>query len=386
MFRTRADCNSTMVSTFEIIAMYYVNLFVNQLYGIARKHKAAKGGDMSLTDMYQEVVMAYVYGAQHESEHFRSVVGDLHRMFAQTPKFASIGISEFVDRVIEFFIPPSYLANFTSNDRTELFQTIIISTFLEFQKIVLNTNRIGFIIDQRSEKSARQFQDDIIDILVMQRDNFFNTFMSQIGQCTDVISVRRQDYDRLRGTIVDLIRQKHELEEQLEHAGIKVKKAKSTVSKSSSRRSNRASSVASLAPSSIAHDPRSMGGKLSAHLGNRSNGNHGGAASAAMHSIHEEDPAVIDANIHADDSVSNVGGRGGVSAFSKKQALNISGFNPGVQPGMSIMGGGKTNISVGKSTISSSYFSDDDDSTEVTSTTGGGTNTVSRDAASSLMA
>jgi hypothetical protein len=355
---------------FEIVAMYYVNLFINQLYGIARKHKAAKGGDMSLTDMYKEVVMAYVYGAQHEENHFRSVVNDLHRMFAQTPKFASIGIAQFVDSIIEFFIPPNYLVNFTAKDRTELFQKIIISTFLEFQNIVLNTARIGCIIDNRSEKAARQFQDDIVDLLVMQRDTFFNGFMAQIGQSSDVINVRRQDYDNMRGTIVTLIRQKHELEEQMEAAGLKIKKSKSVVStrskKSKSSRNNQhagshAGSHAGTHAGSHAgtHGTGTMGGKLAPMRQSSSVATRRQPASDLMNSIHETQEDV-DASIHADDSVSNVGGY-------KAPVVAISGFNPGASAGANIFGNAYTaHSSVTDSTIDSSYFSDEDESTALT--------------------
>lgn len=299
MFRTRQDYDSKMLSALDPIAQTVASTFLNSLFKVA-KDRFQSSGNGSVTTIYGGIVNEYVSAIESNAEHYRFVFNELYNAYTQRQQYSNMIREDVINVMVSWFIPPSHFNSMRSVDRATLFKRIIVDTYREMMGYVLTPQNCRMIIDERDPKVAPvKLKDAAMDILCMQRDTYFSKFMTQISQSFDVVTLSREEYNKIRELIVKLTREKHELKEALEKTGIKLKKIKSSVSAVGS--TSAAASSVSVASSRGKSPSRANAASVVSHRPTTVPPQTLGELVQGRAEVHDD--------ITPDDSISRVGGR-----------------------------------------------------------------------------
>jgi hypothetical protein len=230
----KENYNPKVLSTFEIIGCYFIDIFYNHLYLTAQdKHKLdpARGGSASdagpvsfayvpgsMTDHYKEIVRAYELGIRREPNYYEKSIKGLHDYYCAHTKFSAITLADFINRVLGQFLPTEYFNVLTEQDKFFFLNKIIVKSITKFTDQVLQIEMLKMVIDNhRDESNARYWVDKFIDILIVEREQIFRKFVKQEIKRGRKIDIFEDTDEKIDKTIVDkIIEDKAKLWEQVQ--------------------------------------------------------------------------------------------------------------------------------------------------------------------------
>jgi len=235
----RENYDPKFISNGEVMGAYFLNIFYNELYIKARRSVAA-GKHGSTTDAYRAMVANYIYGIENV-ELCNRVVQGLHKYYQDNTNYSVISLADFESKVLSQFIPAEYFRDFTGRDKDSNLCAIIRHVVSSFGNKLLEKRYLSMVIDERKVSSnVRVLQDVVLDILIMQREEYYTNFARKITQKSHMVS--GEVVEKLRNALIEMTRKKCEAEQErdtalniLKQVAIKVRDAGVTLGESHNR-------------------------------------------------------------------------------------------------------------------------------------------------------
>lgn len=208
-----ASYDQKLISILEILGSHFVDTFYNHVYNSAQTNLKSGG---SLTDEYVRRVQSYIVGVKTDEQCYRQVVQNLHRYFQTTTRYTTLSFADFVERIVQQFIPPEYYDLLKAPEKDETLGSIVADLVSGLGAFVTSPDMIRRIIDEHDRSprvTIRMIQDQGITILLAKRGELHNGFLRRIGQAKDTVSM--DVVDDLKRAIRKLAKQKAELKVQL---------------------------------------------------------------------------------------------------------------------------------------------------------------------------
>jgi hypothetical protein len=176
----RRSYNPKAIAIFDIMGSYFVDVFYNHHYLIARENVKA-GKQNNITDAYRSNVMSYMYGIKTRVDLYKTVVGQLHKFYQSASGFGAITLSDLENKILSQFIPPEYYRDFSDQMKGNTMREIIIRSVQEFGAITVSYDMLRNIIDDHMNSAhVRTLQDQMVDIYIIIREDYYSRFTQAI--------------------------------------------------------------------------------------------------------------------------------------------------------------------------------------------------------------
>jgi hypothetical protein len=178
----RNDYDRKIIAIFDTIGSFFIDVFYNDLYLRARE-KTREGSANSITDAYRNNVINYMQGIKKRPDLYMNVVKKLHDYYQQVSGFGAIIFADFENKIISQFIPAEYFNDFTNKNKDKTLNEIITSTVSDLGTFILQPEILNRIIDNHLDSSnVSLLQDQIVEIFILQRENYYAKFAEKIGE------------------------------------------------------------------------------------------------------------------------------------------------------------------------------------------------------------
>ncbi len=212
----RRNYESKAIGLFDTIGSYFVDMMYNNHYLISRD-LVRRGLASNITDAYRSTITNYINGSDRD-DLFKITVHKLHEYYQRNSGFGTIILSDFQDRILSQFIPVEYYRDFTDRHKDLILKEIIVRTVKDFGNIVL-TRYLPLVIDNHLNKdNVTHLQDHIVDIFILQREEYYTRFAKEISKRNPGDTVDRDMLDKLKTAYMDEKRKCCELAADKERA------------------------------------------------------------------------------------------------------------------------------------------------------------------------
>lgn len=177
-----------MISMFEIIVAYFVGVYFNDIYNVARASLSRNSGGKSLTDMYKSQVQAFVIGAKNDETCYRGLINNLYKYFAAY--YSTVSFPQFVDKVMEQIVPSEYFGQLSNTERDEFLSSVVCELVTGLAAFSTTSGMLQRIIDAHDHQwkvTQRMIQDHGVTVLLSKRETLHNLFLKKIGQAKDQV-------------------------------------------------------------------------------------------------------------------------------------------------------------------------------------------------------
>ena len=177
----RSSYSKKTLDTFEIITAYFVDIFYNHLFLEAKKLRTNKSVD-SITEGYKHALNAFLQGIENPKLYKKTLVG-IHSFFISSG-FSSITFAECIERITSEFIPKDYYSIVSNQQKISILKLVICQSNKTFVETLVK-RFLSMVIDNHNEAdNIRIMQDKFIDILMIERENLFNRFITNQNKNT----------------------------------------------------------------------------------------------------------------------------------------------------------------------------------------------------------
>jgi hypothetical protein len=176
-------------SIINIISSYFTDLYFNLLH---RHAVMSVGPESSITDEYRSAVSRFIQGLKTDSKHYRAAVTKLHQYFTQQTSFTSTSFTDFVNLIIEQFVPPEYYTLLTSGDKDELLSSIVCDVASHVGVYVTIPEMLRKIIDEHDKNvpvTVKMIEEHGCSTLIVKRDTVANGFLRKSSQTQEYVPV-----------------------------------------------------------------------------------------------------------------------------------------------------------------------------------------------------
>ena len=194
----RRNYDPRALAVFDIVGSYFVDVVYNNHYLLA-KEAVKSGSATNVTDAFRANIMSYMNGLSKRDDLFKKVVYQLHEFYQRNSGFGAIVLSEFQDKILSKFIPPEYYRDFAERHKDNALREIIVSSINEFGEFVVGRQALRRIIDNHMNRANVDFlQDHIVDIFIMQREEYYSKFAREISKQNAGDSVTKETGRKLK--------------------------------------------------------------------------------------------------------------------------------------------------------------------------------------------
>lgn len=206
-----------IAQTFEIIGSYFCDIYYNHLYLSAKSKKKNNDASnsnkshslQSITDEYKQAVVAFGYAIKKDKNHYSKSVTGMYRFYQTYSKFSTMTLNQFIDMLLEIFVPPDYYNQMDSRNRDQLLVKIVIALIDNMCIFVTRPDILQLIIDKHGNTAnIAMLQDHAIETLINERDKIFSMFVSAN------VSPEQEIVSKLKASIKDILQSKVKLESE----------------------------------------------------------------------------------------------------------------------------------------------------------------------------
>lgn len=198
----RRNYDTKAVALFDTIGSYFVDVYYNSHFLLARD-AVREGRAVSITDAYRTNVLNYMTGISKRDDLYKTVVRGLHEFYQKNSGFGSVVLSEFQDRILSQFIPPEYYYDFTEKHKDRTLREIIIQTANDFGEVVTSKAMLCRVVDDHlNKRNITMLQDRIVDIFIIQRENYYSKFVKAISNTNGNTKISKDVLDKLKAAYV----------------------------------------------------------------------------------------------------------------------------------------------------------------------------------------
>ncbi|SIP85906.1 Hypothetical protein PACV_191 [Pacmanvirus A23] len=214
----RKNYDAKVISVFDTVGSFFVDVFYNSHYLFARD-LVKSGRANSITDAYRGTIINYMSGIAQRPDLYMSVVKKLHEFYQKVSGFGAILFSEFEDKVLSQFIPLEYYRDFTERHKDNTLHEIIVKTVNQFSEVVIEHGIFKKIIDDHlNSTNVTILQDKIVDIFIIQREDYYAKFAQEISKSNGTDKVSKQVVEKLKSAFVDEKKKRCEAEADRDRA------------------------------------------------------------------------------------------------------------------------------------------------------------------------
>jgi len=175
---------------FEVIGSYFVNYYYNKLYIMAHNRNKLKDNSTSLTDEYKAAVKTYSWGIKHNQEYYSRTIKGIHEHYQHYTKYATISLVDFIDNVLECFVPVEYFKDLTEKNKEFFIRKIVVDSVVEMMSHILTFKTLSEIIDNHKDReNVRALQNRMSEIFSDIREQIYNQFTRQLTGKKEVETV-----------------------------------------------------------------------------------------------------------------------------------------------------------------------------------------------------
>jgi len=180
---SRENYDNRVISTFEVIGCYFVDVFYNHIYHAAKDRIKLAMSPLSLTDSYKSCVCDYVLGASKKPDYYKKMITGLHLYYQEQTSFSTITLGDFINNVIQQYAPKEYYSIMREHDKNAFFGKTILNVIGQFRDEILEFNILRKIIDEHKDQSnIRLLTNKIVHIQVVERELTFHKFAEQFSR------------------------------------------------------------------------------------------------------------------------------------------------------------------------------------------------------------
>lgn len=214
----RRNYDVKTIGIFDTIGSYFIDVFYNNHYLMA-KGSVSDGRATSITDAYRANVLKYMNGIAARPDLYMTVVKKLHEYYQRTSGFGSIVFSDFEDKMLSQFIPPDYYKDFSEKHKDQTLREIIVKTVNELGEIVVGRDMLKRIIDDHMNKmNVTYLQDRIVEIFIIQREDYYERFAKEISKKNGNDKVDKDVVNKLKQIFIEEKKKRLDLEDDKERA------------------------------------------------------------------------------------------------------------------------------------------------------------------------
>jgi hypothetical protein len=203
-----------LASIFSVCGSYFVDVLFNHMYNAARPTS-----NSSITDEYRQNASAYMIGVKSDAQCYHTVVQNLHQYFVNHTRLTTMTFSDFVDKVVGCFVPASYYAQMTAEEKDEILSSVICELVSGLVVYCTTAEMLRRVIDARETETAvtiRMMQEKAVAVQEQKRDAIHNDFLRQVGQPRETVPVHL--VDKLKKALRQLAREKADEEARADDA------------------------------------------------------------------------------------------------------------------------------------------------------------------------
>jgi len=224
-----ASHDPKVISVFEVLGSYFVDVFFNHLHHSA-KTSTSRGS--SVTDEYVRRVQAFVIGVKTDKSCYGRVIQVVHEYFKTTTRYTALSFSAFVDRIVSVCIPEQYFSGFTADEKDEILSSVICDLVSNLASFATKPDVLHKVIDQHTVApgvTVRMLQDAAVNALISKRAALQNKFLRKMGQARDHVSM--DVIEDMKKALRRLVKEKVEATSRADEAEEEVDSLKSQLKK-----------------------------------------------------------------------------------------------------------------------------------------------------------
>lgn len=208
-----------VITMFGVVGGYFVGHFYNNLYITANNRNKIKDASKSLTDEYKAVVKTYMYGVKHNPDYFSKTIKGIHTYYQEQTRYSNISLIEFLDKLLECFVPEEYFKDLKEADKEFFINKIILGSVMELGARILTFEKLSAIIDQHNDHdNVRVLQTDMVEIFSDIREQIFNQFTRQLTGKKAVETIDVNIANKLKVLLEQNLREKINAQTELEQS------------------------------------------------------------------------------------------------------------------------------------------------------------------------
>ena len=175
----RKNYNKKTISTFEIIAAYFVDVFYNHLYLNAKKsHTLRPSENGSLTDAYKIAIVAYQDGLTRNKNHYDSTVKGVLDTYKIHTRFSTMTMDAFINEFLQQFIPDEHYRILSDQEKYAFVNDIIMFVVTSLSSNILQPSMMKMVIDNHDDDgNIRIWLDHIVDLQIYKREDIYHKFL-----------------------------------------------------------------------------------------------------------------------------------------------------------------------------------------------------------------
>ena len=214
----RHNYSRETLNTFELISAYYIDIYYNHLYFHAQNLKT-EGKVLSITMGYKYTLDAFLTSMNSPDFHKKHTI-DLKELFAEYDNpMSSMTYNVYLDKIAREFVPMDYCNVLNYNQKTHVIQNVLTQANKKFIFKIMQEYLIMIIDDHNEPDNIRVMQEAFIDVLLMEREVFYERFISQKTR-TNVKTphIDSSLLEKMKTEMKLLINEKYELKDKLQGA------------------------------------------------------------------------------------------------------------------------------------------------------------------------
>lgn len=197
------DYGRQTIITMEIISNYFVDIFYNELYNVAKQRKV-NGESQSVTDGYKHALQAWYQGLNQRQDLFKKIRHGLFMHYMHYVQFTT-RLEECVDSLVKEFLPDGYMECLNLVKKISVLNLVIKNSNIEFISRIVHYY-FPIIIDNHNVDNAMILKNEMIELLLLEREKMFQRFIAP----RKAIS-----HEMIEEKIKTVLREKYELTMQL---------------------------------------------------------------------------------------------------------------------------------------------------------------------------
>lgn len=234
-----ANYDPRLISVLEVIGSHFAEIYYNDVYNSAKTAVTSGTNLGSITEEFRSRVRAFIVGVKTDAECYHDTVDRVHKYFVAQTRYTTLQFAQFVNVVVEMFIPETYLDIIKTGEKDETLSSVICDLVAGLGTYTTTRDMLQRIIDDHDtypQQTIRMIQDHAITVLLAKRDEIHNRFLRMIGQAKntapiDMVETLKKAIRKLTKEKAKLMSKVATLEEELEAAAEKTSGHKSRESK-----------------------------------------------------------------------------------------------------------------------------------------------------------
>ncbi len=167
---------SHVISIFETLGAYFINIFYNFLYknALYKKH--------SIVTEYQYQVKGYILGVKQNKKLYEKMLDSFYKYFCSITQINSktLNFSNFVSTIVDSFIPKEYSQSISLEKKESILELLLCDYISNLGTFITTEKMLPFIIKNRKEnyhKVTKEMQDYSLTFLLKKRMELYNKFL-----------------------------------------------------------------------------------------------------------------------------------------------------------------------------------------------------------------